>query len=154
MVDMSEKLCISIISEEFGAFGLEDQLLLLGEVGRGGQGVEGVDAVVLAHVLEGRRAGAGELVVLLLAYFFDVEGTVAAEDLGEDFLLVVELQAVALGLVEGLLELLLLLQQQFLEGADLLEVLLPAGPLLDELLHLLQAALVDLDLVLPLALDL
>lgn len=154
MVDMSEKLCISIISEEFGAFGLEDQLLLLGEVGRGGQGVEGVDAVVLAHVLEGGRAGAGELVVLLLAYFFDVEGAVAAEDLGEDLLLVVELQAVALGLVEGLLELLLLLQQQFLEGADLLKVLLPAGPLLDELLHLLQAALVDLDLVLPLALDL
>lgn len=72
--------------------------------------MEGVDAVVLAHILEGRGAGSGELVLLLLAYFFDVEGTVVAKDLGEDLLLVVELQAVALGLVERLLELLLFLQ--------------------------------------------
>lgn len=142
-----------IISEEFCAFGLEDQLLLLGQIGSCGEGVEGVDAVVLAHVLEGRGAGSRELVFLLLAYFLDVERAVVAEDLGEDLLLVVELQTIAFGLVECFLELLLLLQQQFLEGVDLLEVLLPAGPLLDELLHLLQAGLVDLDLVLTLDLD-
>ena len=126
---------------------MEDQLLLLGEVGSCGESVEGVDAVVLAHVLEGRRAGSRELVLLLLAYFFDVERTVVAEDLGEDLLLVVELQTIALSLVERLLELLLLLQEEFLEVADLLEVLLSAGPLLNKLLHFLEVCLVYLDLV-------
>lgn len=51
------------------------------------------------------------------------------------------------------MELFLLLDEQLLQGVDLLEVLLSARPLFDELLHLLEIALVDLDLVLPLDFD-
>ena len=143
-----------MISEEFGAFGLEDELVLPVEFRGGGDGVEGVDAMVLADVLDGGGAGPGQLVLLLPADFLDVERAVAAEDLREDLLLVVQLQPIPLRLVEGLLELLLLLQQQLLQGADLRHVLLPARTLLHQLLHLLQAALVDLYLVIPLAFDL
>lgn len=75
------------------------------------------------------------------------------ENLREDLLLVVELQTISFRLVERFLELLLLLHKQFLEGVNLLEVLLLAGPLLDELLYLLQVGLIDLDLVLTLDLD-
>lgn len=68
---------------------MKDEFLLFGEVSGRGDGVECIDAVVLAHVLQGRGTGPRHLVLLLLADLLDVERAVVAEDLGEDLLLVV-----------------------------------------------------------------
>jgi hypothetical protein len=67
--------------------------------------------VLAGRVLDNGGIGARELGVFSLANLLDVEGAVAAEDLAEDLLLVVEFKSIPFGLVECLLELLLLLSQ-------------------------------------------
>lgn len=54
----------------------------------------------------------------------------AAEDFAEDFFLVVELESISLGFIEGLLEFPFLLVEEFLEDGDLFDIFLSAGSIL------------------------